>query len=566
MLNNTQRQILNVTFEYFFDDIVDELAEDKLKLSPSEQLNLSSLGIAAITDDDIYKKKSEEFKKLGILGYIDDARKILIHPCPQNRSTGSPYLGSIGCDANGCKNGRVYYEPNGHGKGIKDEPQGILGLTGQNDNTAEPIGKVDVVQHVKLLVEAKMGLLMKKSLLANNQNNQNNQNSQSNSNLNNLSTFNSTLIPNQNQTTTTTASTFVLGDNINQGVFNTNLNSNSNFFNLVPSNSPNSIQSNSTQPNLVPTLSLEAKKLHVDLMNKFAEELCVKHNEVFKGSAVEQALVGQAGVYENENNAMYRPQDNNNTYFLLIFSSKNSYEQFLKFYKDKYADFKDKIVGTAASENKYKIVFNTKLLLDRISSDLGVFKNNSHLSLMKVFAEELKVNFTAVAQQDVVESTLVEMAGIKNTEQKQAEYRANPDYSTRFTLKLNPSQRKTFKEYYDKEFSGLILEEKTIDNEWVEFKMSTMMLMQKVALRLGLFKNVVNQTPSIVQLQQQSQPNQIQLNSAQTNQTQSTVQQQVDPSPNNQSSFFNPQQPVNQPQPTTQQQPISQLQSTTNQP
>ncbi len=67
---------------------------------------------------------------------------------PQNRSTGSPYVGQ--------EPGYVLYEPNGHGKGIAREPEGLLSLTARNDSSTSPVTREDVINYICEKVNGKL--------------------------------------------------------------------------------------------------------------------------------------------------------------------------------------------------------------------------------------------------------------------------------------------------------------------------------------------------------------------------------------------------------------------------
>ena len=143
MLNKTQQNILDATLQFLFENIEEEITpsfaikafETILDDTLEEAYSLAHRG----QFHELYSKETA-FKAAGIFDSMKQIQDILKHPYPQNRSTGSPYVGQ--------EPGYAVYEPNGHGNGIEKEPIGLLSLTGRNDNTAEPVTRDDVVQYV----------------------------------------------------------------------------------------------------------------------------------------------------------------------------------------------------------------------------------------------------------------------------------------------------------------------------------------------------------------------------------------------------------------------------------
>lgn len=152
-LNETQKNILNTVllyqictdsissslaagvFEEFLENIIKyeetESAEDKLKKQELLQSNLERIG-------NIYCNYAYENRDS-----MKQIFKIMTHPCPQNRTTGSPYVGQeLGM--------AVWKDEDGN---IQREPVGLLSLTANSDNTATPVTRNDVAKYITSQIE-----------------------------------------------------------------------------------------------------------------------------------------------------------------------------------------------------------------------------------------------------------------------------------------------------------------------------------------------------------------------------------------------------------------------------
>src|SRR3990167_2674692 len=120
-MNTLQKILLSETISWYLN----EISELKNPLDAIIALK------AVLQKNKLNQKQKNHFRHLDVYLEIKQLRKILAHPCPQNITTGSPYvgLGELGVDTNGL----VLFEPLGHGNGIAKEQQGILGLTSRDD-------------------------------------------------------------------------------------------------------------------------------------------------------------------------------------------------------------------------------------------------------------------------------------------------------------------------------------------------------------------------------------------------------------------------------------------------
>jgi hypothetical protein len=134
MLNALQKQILDATFYYIFST----LSEDS-----SPDVGLKAL--EAIKEVSAYQAYKELLSSNDLLVQVDQIKAIYNHKCPQNRSTGSPYVIQ--------QPGLVTWEPYGHDLGTVSEEQGLLGLTAQNDSTTPHVTKTDVTQYLDSFLE-----------------------------------------------------------------------------------------------------------------------------------------------------------------------------------------------------------------------------------------------------------------------------------------------------------------------------------------------------------------------------------------------------------------------------
>ena len=133
MLNSLQKEMLEASISFLFDSIKD---------CGDSALGLSALN--AISDDEVFNNNREKFERANILDAVELLRQILQHPNPQNRSTGSPYVGQEPGMA-------VWRDP--VTKSIKKEPLGLLSLTTQQRPEDEPTTKADVVNFIGQVIE-----------------------------------------------------------------------------------------------------------------------------------------------------------------------------------------------------------------------------------------------------------------------------------------------------------------------------------------------------------------------------------------------------------------------------
>ncbi len=139
MLNGTQKNVLDGFLSFIIEGINSSTSNIAFQIR--------ALKICSSTKEELSVEDKNWLLRLSISKEIEQIHEIYNHPCPQNRSVGSPYLGlgENGVDENGI----VFYEPNGHDHGICREPQGLLSLTARNDDTCEPVTKNDVIDFIK---------------------------------------------------------------------------------------------------------------------------------------------------------------------------------------------------------------------------------------------------------------------------------------------------------------------------------------------------------------------------------------------------------------------------------
>ena len=77
MLNNTQRQELEAFFGFYGDDIC------------SAPAAIAERALVAIFEEhSTYEQSKPKFRKVLVLESISVLRRVLAHPCPQNRYSG----------------------------------------------------------------------------------------------------------------------------------------------------------------------------------------------------------------------------------------------------------------------------------------------------------------------------------------------------------------------------------------------------------------------------------------------------------------------------------------------
>lgn len=136
MLNETQKHTLRSILIQHLED-VQELSKD----SPQDALT----ALKTITDNEVYKDNKDNIIKWTVEDCVDNLRNILSHPYPQNVYKRNSFQVADGDPAMS-----YYHDENGE---VKQEPSGLLGLTIQNDKTAEAVTGNDVVRYVHEMIE-----------------------------------------------------------------------------------------------------------------------------------------------------------------------------------------------------------------------------------------------------------------------------------------------------------------------------------------------------------------------------------------------------------------------------
>ncbi|MCE2993000.1 MAG: U-box domain-containing protein [Alphaproteobacteria bacterium] len=191
------------------------------------------------------------------------------------------------------------------------------------------------------------------------------------------------------------------------------------------------------------------------------KSLCAPKKDIYYGSIVEQTLVGRAAIYTSQDKAIFEQSDKENgafdISFKLKFGSAAEHQKFVLFYKN---TFKGSIVSAGAfNYDLTEVIFDTEKFVDSIIPDLGNFKKNRHIDLMKDLQKSLNVDWNAVYLGDAVERRVTNKAGIFNS-QANAYFRANPDYSTVMHLNFcSTAQHKAFVFYYTENAPALIIKD-----------------------------------------------------------------------------------------------------------
>lgn len=136
MLNNCQKHLLETILSFSIENITELEAPYAIEA-------LNAIFATSIPDFTASSLKSSDT--------YDDViflRKIINHPCPQNRSTGSPYIHIPGYVS--------WFDDKGE---IRSEPSGLLSLTSKNNEIDPHVSKDDVVEYIRNAVEQ---LLLKK--------------------------------------------------------------------------------------------------------------------------------------------------------------------------------------------------------------------------------------------------------------------------------------------------------------------------------------------------------------------------------------------------------------------
>ncbi len=148
-INAIQKNLIEGTLRFTFNDI-QSIYPASIALKAIEFINKK---------DELIEEEQVFLEEYDLLEGIDFIRKILMHPCPQNRAVGDPTTGF----EDGIKEGRVYFWRNGFGTGAISEPQGLLGLSGRNDTSALPITREATIYYINQLINEEKAMLEEKN-------------------------------------------------------------------------------------------------------------------------------------------------------------------------------------------------------------------------------------------------------------------------------------------------------------------------------------------------------------------------------------------------------------------
>ena len=135
MLNHLQQQVLEATFSFMFSTLEEDVPP-----------HIGLVVLKAIKKNTDYQQHITLLEQYQLLDTIHQIKDVYVHDCPQNRSTGSPYVQQ--------RTGWVRFEPNGHGNGVVEERQGLLGLTALNDQATAAVTREDVITYLDQQIEA----------------------------------------------------------------------------------------------------------------------------------------------------------------------------------------------------------------------------------------------------------------------------------------------------------------------------------------------------------------------------------------------------------------------------
>lgn len=146
---------LNDGHKYQIKCLLESTFEDIAALDPQTALS----ALKAMTDELIQPSKKELFKAQKILGGIEEVRRILAHPCPQNKATNYPHF-----DYKPKNPNIIIYKNTHHGAAF--ERKGMLNLFSRIGE-ATYVTKQEVVEHIHTLInqqiqnhEAKLSVLL----------------------------------------------------------------------------------------------------------------------------------------------------------------------------------------------------------------------------------------------------------------------------------------------------------------------------------------------------------------------------------------------------------------------
>ena len=126
---------------------------------------------------------------------------------------------------------------------------------------------------------------------------------------------------------------------------------------------------------------------HKELMKKFQKELKVSWDDVYTGTAVEQAVLGMAGISTKQDGAQYRPSITNGvitTTFWLKFSSSNELGKFMSYYNQNFPGLLKNENLEYQSGQLSEIIMETRVLHNEVARSLGDY-------LLRTRAQEMHV-------------------------------------------------------------------------------------------------------------------------------------------------------------------------------
>lgn len=159
-LNAVQKSIVEATLNYIFDDI-------SSSMPASQVIRLLSSFNSSSTRPLTYFTTKKWLIELDVWDSVKQLRNLFLHPAPQNRYVGDDnafrhkYLKGRDPitpeEMTACQTGvhlkTVYYFKSGFGSEVLTEPQGMLGLSARNDNTAPPATRMAVKHVINSLIE-----------------------------------------------------------------------------------------------------------------------------------------------------------------------------------------------------------------------------------------------------------------------------------------------------------------------------------------------------------------------------------------------------------------------------
>ncbi|KIE06078.1 hypothetical protein NF27_BL00010, partial [Candidatus Jidaibacter acanthamoeba] len=114
---------------------------------------------------------------------------------------------------------------------------------------------------------------------------------------------------------------------------------------------------------------------HTELMRKFERKLGVSWNDVYIGTAVEQAIVGIAGIATQQIGAQFRTSTSSQTIittFSLRFNSEADLSSFINYYKENYPGLlvQEQMIRYQAGQLT-SIKMDTRKLYEEVAEWLG---------------------------------------------------------------------------------------------------------------------------------------------------------------------------------------------------